>query len=149
MQATTTRPRIIATADGESVVSHAGSRLLADVADRMALTAELSELSAGVRKPRARHDPGRVLVVAVAVADGVTTISDVAVLADQAALFGAVASDSTCRRLLDGSGSGGPSASSGDPGGGARLLRSCRTQVLADVVDRQRGRRSPPRPTWR
>src|SRR3954453_192693 len=36
-----------------------------------------------------------------AVADGATTISDVAVLADQAALFGAVASDSTCWRLLD------------------------------------------------
>ena len=39
--------------------------------------------------------------MAVAVADGATTISDVAVLADQAALFGSVASDSTCWRLLD------------------------------------------------
>ena len=102
MQATTTRPRITATADGEGVVSHAGSRLLADVADRTMLTAELSEVLAGLRKPRARHDPGRVLVdMAVAVADGATTISDVAVLADQAALFGLVASDSTCWRLLD------------------------------------------------
>src|SRR4051812_19370367 len=56
----------------------------------------------GLRKPRSRHDPGRVLVdMAVAVADGATTISDVAVLADQAALFGVVASDSTCWRLLD------------------------------------------------
>src|SRR4051812_49872576 len=56
----------------------------------------------GLRKPRSRHDPGRVLVdMAVAVADGATTISDVAVLADQAALFGSVASDSTCWRLLD------------------------------------------------
>ena len=39
--------------------------------------------------------------MAVAVADGATTISDLAVLADQAALFGPVASDSTCWRLLD------------------------------------------------
>src|SRR4051794_39112741 len=39
--------------------------------------------------------------MAVAIADGATTISDVAVLADQAALFGPVASDSTCWRLLD------------------------------------------------
>ena len=102
MQATTTRPKITATADGEGVVSHAGSRLLADVADRTTLTAQLSEALGGLRKPRARHDPGRVLVdMAVAVADGATTISDVAVLADQAALFGAVASDSTCWRLLD------------------------------------------------
>jgi Transposase DDE domain group 1 len=102
VQATTTRPRITATTDGEGVVSHAGSRLLADVADRTTLTAQLGEALAGLRKPRARHDPGRVLVdMAVAVADGATTISDVAVLADQAALFGAVASDSTCWRLLD------------------------------------------------
>ncbi|MGH3711371.1 MAG: IS1380 family transposase, partial [Pseudonocardiaceae bacterium] len=102
MQVTTTRPRITATADGEGVVSHAGSRLLADVADRTTLTAQLGEALAGLRKPRARHDPGRVLVdMAVAVADGATTISDVAVLADQAALFGPVASDSTCWRLLD------------------------------------------------
>src|SRR3954453_22840203 len=92
----------MATADGEGVVSHAGSRLLADVADRTTLTAELGEALVGLRKPRSRHDPGRVLVdMAVAVADGATTISDVAVLADQAALFGAVASDSTCWRLLD------------------------------------------------
>ena len=102
MQATTTRPKITATADGEGVVSHAGSRLLADVADRTTLTAQLGGAVAGLRKPRARHDPGRVLVdMAVAVADGARTISDVAVLADQAALFGAVASDSTCWRLLD------------------------------------------------
>jgi hypothetical protein len=39
--------------------------------------------------------------MAVAVADGARTISDVAVLEHQPALFGAVASDSTCWRLLD------------------------------------------------
>lgn len=77
MQAITTRPRITATADGEGVVSHAGSRLVADVADRTTLTAELSSALTGLRRPRARHDPGRVLVdMAVAVADGATTISD-------------------------------------------------------------------------
>ena len=102
MQATTTRLKITATADGEGVVSHAGSRLIADVADRTTLTAQLSEALAVLCKPRARHDPGRVLVdMAVAVADGARTISDVAVLADQSALFGLVASDSTCWRLLD------------------------------------------------
>jgi hypothetical protein len=102
VQATTTRPPVTATTDGEGVVSHAGSRLLADVADRTTLTEQLSLVLDGLRKPRARHDPGRVLVdMAVAIADGATTISDVAVLAEQAALFGAVASDSTCWRLLD------------------------------------------------
>jgi hypothetical protein len=62
----------------------------------------LARALAVVREARARHDPGRVLVdMAVAVADGATTISDVAVLSDQAELFGSVASDSTCWRLLD------------------------------------------------
>jgi hypothetical protein len=102
VQTTTTRPRITATADGEGVVSHVGSRLLADIADRTTLTAQLGEALVMLRKPRARHDPGRVLVdLAAAVADGTTTISDIAVLADQAELFGSVASDSTCWRLLD------------------------------------------------
>src|SRR2546421_9043830 len=40
--------------------------------------------------------------LAVAVADGATTISDIAVLGDQVELCGPVASDSTCWRLLDG-----------------------------------------------
>ncbi|MGI5133186.1 IS1380 family transposase [Pseudonocardia sp. CA-107938] len=102
MQATTTRPRIIVTADGAGVVSHVGSRLLADVADRTTLTGELSQAMTGLRRARARHDPGRVLVdLAVAVADGATTISEIDVLRDQRELFGAVASDSTCWRLLD------------------------------------------------
>jgi hypothetical protein len=102
VQVTTTRPKITVAADGQGVVSHAGSRLLADVADRTTLTGELSQVLAWLCKPRARHDPGRVLVdMAVAVADGATTISEVAVLAEQVELFGVVASDSTCWRLLD------------------------------------------------
>ncbi|MBP2366806.1 IS1380 family transposase [Pseudonocardia parietis] len=102
MQATTTRPKIIVTADGAGVVSHAGSRLLADVADRTTVTGELSHALAELCRPGTRHDPGRVLVdLAVAVADGATTISEIDVLRDQADLFGVVASDSTCWRLLD------------------------------------------------
>ena len=83
------------------MVSHAGSRLLADLADATTLSGELSQALRGVRGPRPRHDPGGVLVdLAVAIADGAETIS-IAVLADQPGLFGPVASDSTCWRLLD------------------------------------------------
>jgi hypothetical protein len=93
---------MVVTPDGRGVVSHAGSRLLADLADRTTLTEQLSAGLAGVGRPRARHDPGRVLVdLAVAVADGAECISDIAVLADQPGLFGPVASDSTVWRLLD------------------------------------------------
>jgi hypothetical protein len=82
-------------------VSHAGTRLLADLADVTTLSGELSEALAGTRGPRPRHDPGRVLVdLAVAIADGAEAICDIAVLADQPTLFGPVASDSTCWRLL-------------------------------------------------
>jgi hypothetical protein len=103
VHATTTRPRITVSADGSGVVSHAGSRLLADLADVTTLTAELSTTLDALRRPRSRHDPGRVLVdLAVAIADGAETISDIAIVADQPALFGPVASDSTCWRLLDG-----------------------------------------------
>lgn len=85
------------TADGRGVVSHAGSRLLADLADRTTLTAELSAALAPLGRPRVVHDPGRVLVeLAVAVADGAECISDIAVLADQPALFGPVASTPPC-----------------------------------------------------
>jgi hypothetical protein len=66
------------------VVSHAGSPLLADLADATTLAAELSEALAGLRRPRARHDPGWVLVdLAVAVADGAKAISGIAILGDQ------------------------------------------------------------------
>ncbi|WP_434056939.1 IS1380 family transposase [Pseudonocardia lacus] len=102
MQATTTRPKIIVSADGTGIVSHAGSRLLADLADATTLTSELSEVLVGLRRPRTRHDPGRVLTdLAVAIADGAEAINDIAVLVDQPGLFGAVASDSTCWRLLE------------------------------------------------
>ena len=72
-------------ADGAGVVSHAGSRLLADLADRTTLTGELSQALAGLRRPRARHDPGRVLVdLAVTHRRRRRGIADIAVLGDQA-----------------------------------------------------------------
>src|SRR3954451_15507683 len=128
------------TADGEGVVSHAGSRLLADVADKTTLTAQLGEALAGLRRPRARHDPGRVLVdMAVAVADGATTISDVAVLADQAALFGPVASDSTCWRLLERLDAAPPRAGARGPAAGRGGARAARRRAA------RRGRRGSSR----
>ena len=84
-------------ADGRGVVGHAGARLVADVAD----VAEVTELTglfgdvlAVLRQRQGGHDPGRVAVdLAVMLADGGEAISDLAVLRDQAQLFGPVASD--------------------------------------------------------
>ncbi len=68
-------------------MSHAGTVLLAELVDRIGLTAALSEVTDGLRERRGGHDPGPVLVdVAVAIADGAVTISDVQTLADQQGL---------------------------------------------------------------
>jgi hypothetical protein len=52
----------VVTKDGTGVVSHAGTVLLAELADRIRLTAALSEATDGLRERRPGHDPGRVLV---------------------------------------------------------------------------------------
>jgi hypothetical protein len=102
VHATRTRPPVEVSADGAGVVSHAGSRLLADLADRSTLSAQLSAVFALRMAPQTAHDPGRVLVdVAVMIADGGECISDIATLSDQADLFGPVASDTTCWRTLN------------------------------------------------
>ncbi|MGW0503824.1 IS1380 family transposase [Micromonospora sp. NPDC003241] len=101
MKATATRPKIIVTGDGRGVVGHAGARLLADLADATGLTSAFSEAMAGLRQRRSGHDPGRIAVdLAVMIADGGEAIADLAVLRDQAALFGPVASAPTAWRLL-------------------------------------------------
>jgi Transposase DDE domain group 1 len=83
------------------LVSHAGTALLAGVADRLGLTSALS-LRLGVLKARRRgHDLGRVIRdLAVMVADGGECVSDLGAVRDQEALFGAVASDSTAFRVI-------------------------------------------------
>lgn len=83
------------------MVSHVGSRLLADLADVTTLTAELVGAVAAPGRRR-RHEPGRVLVdLAVAIADGAEVMSDIDVIGHQRELFGAVASDSTVWRVLN------------------------------------------------
>jgi hypothetical protein len=101
VKATGTRPKITVSADGRGVVGHAGARLLADVAEATGLTGQFGDALADLRQRQGGYDPGRIAVdVAVMLADGGEAISDLAVLRDQATLFGPVASDSTAWRLL-------------------------------------------------
>jgi hypothetical protein len=82
-------------------MSHAGARLLCELADGLGLTDGLSAAMAPTKQRRRGHDRGRVLSdLAVAVADGATAISDLRVLADQPDLFGTVASVPTAWRAL-------------------------------------------------
>jgi hypothetical protein len=89
-------------ADGEGLVSHAGSALLAQVADELGLTRALSLRLAGLKLRRRGHDPGRVIRdLAVMLADGGECVADLGAVRDQQALFGPVASDSTAFRVID------------------------------------------------
>jgi hypothetical protein len=84
------------------VVNHAGARLLCDLADKTGLGEGLAAAMAPTKQRRRGHDRGQVLVdVAVMLADGGETISDLAVLRHQPALFGPVASHATAWRALE------------------------------------------------
>jgi len=83
-------------------MSHAGSALLAQIADKSGLTQALSVRLAGLRQRGGGHDPGRVVRdLAVMLADGGDCLADLGAVRDQDALFGAVASDSTAFRVID------------------------------------------------
>lgn len=102
MNGTPARPRLSVTSGGKGVVSHIGARLVADLADAVGLTDSLSVAMAPTKRRRRGWDRGRVLVdLAVALADGATTITDLAILRNQPGLFGEVASLATAWRTLE------------------------------------------------
>jgi hypothetical protein len=90
------------TADGKGLATHAGSRLLAEMADRSGLTDALSEALAPMCKRRRRHDPGKVISdLAVTIAGGGDALANLLGLRLQADVFGAVASVPTAFRVID------------------------------------------------
>jgi Transposase DDE domain group 1 len=94
--------KLVVRADGKGQVGHAGSALLAGVADRVGLTRALSAAMAPTRQRRSAHDPGVVLRdLAVMLADGGECLADLGAQRDQPDLFGNVASDSTAFRVID------------------------------------------------
>jgi hypothetical protein len=105
------------TADGDGLVSHAGSVLLARVADKAGLTRALSLRLGELKERRSGHDLGHVVRdLAVMLADGGDCLADLGALGDQEALFGPVASSSTAFRVID--------RIARDPGGLDRLRAS-------------------------
>ena len=89
-------------ADGAGLVSHAGTVLVAQVAEMVGLTSSLSARLAGIKQRRRGHDPGRVIRdLAVMLVDGGECVSDLGAVREQNALFGSVASDSTAFRVVD------------------------------------------------
>ncbi|WP_404816561.1 IS1380 family transposase [Streptomyces thermolineatus] len=95
-------PRVRIQGDGRQVVTQAGSVLLVETIRRTGLDQAVSAALAPWRKPRAVHDPGKVLLdLAVAVALGGNCLADIATLRAEPGVFGPVASDPTVSRLID------------------------------------------------
>jgi hypothetical protein len=116
VQATNSPSGFEVATDGVGVVGHAGAALLRELADRVGLTAAL-----GWRDPQGRRHPDAAVLrdLAVMLADGGDCLSDLAVLRDQPALFGPVASTPTAWRVVE--------RTASDPDGLARLraARAC------------------------
>jgi hypothetical protein len=94
-------PRVIVSVGGSGLVSQAGALLLTQVLQVTGLRRRLSQGLARWRTVRAVHDPGKIIAdLAVALALGGDCLADVAVLRDQPALFGPVASDPVISRLV-------------------------------------------------
>jgi hypothetical protein len=96
------RINVDVTPDGEGLVSHAGSALLAQVADETGLTRALSTELDALGRRAGSHDRGRVIRdLAVMLADGGDCLADLQAVRDQEPLFGDVASGSTAFRVID------------------------------------------------
>lgn len=119
-------PRVRVEGGGSGVVSQAGAVLLVETVRKVGLDTAISTALAPWRKPRAVHDPGKVLLdVALATALGGDCLADVAVLRAEPDVFGPVASDPTVSRLIDALAADGPKA--------LTAIRSARAETRSRV----------------
>jgi hypothetical protein len=103
--------RVAVSADGRGLVSQAGAVLLRETLRVTGLGRGLSTALEPWRAPRAVHDPGKIVAdLAAALALGGDCLADIAVLREQPALAGPVASDPVVSRLVRSLAAGGPRA---------------------------------------
>ena len=95
--------RVKVTADGDGLVSRAGTALLRELTVDTGLAHGWSDVLLDTYKAfPAVHEPGRVLAdLAVVIADGGDALAHLATLRDQDKLFGTVASDATGWRCVE------------------------------------------------
>ncbi|MFF5344079.1 IS1380 family transposase [Streptomyces althioticus] len=119
-------PRVRIEGGGRAVVSQAGGVLLVETVRKAGLDRAISAALAPWRKPRAVHDPGKILLdVALAVALGGDCLADVGMLRAEPAVFGPIASDPTVSRVID------TLASSGDRA--LQAIRAARAEARERV----------------
>src|SRR3954454_19337380 len=94
--------RVVGSADGQGVVSHAGVVLVREMAEYTGLVGGVTAALADTYRGPWLHAPGRVFTdLAVAGADGADAISGIGVLGEREDLHGPVASMPTTWRVLD------------------------------------------------
>ena len=94
-------PRPVVDGHGGSALAQAGGVLLTSTVRAAGLDVALSAALAPWRRPLARHDPAKVLLdLALTLALGGDTCSDLATVRAEPAVFGPVASDPTLSRVL-------------------------------------------------
>ena len=89
------------TGEGDGLVGHAGAVLLRKLADQAGLTGALGPALARAGKFPLLDRGVSLVSMAVAIALGATSMSDIALLAHQEPVFGAAPSDTTVRRTLE------------------------------------------------
>jgi DDE family transposase len=126
-------PHVRVDGGGRMVVSQAGAVLLVETVRKAGLDQAISAALAPWQRPRAVHDPGKVLLdVVLAVAMGGDCLADLGMLRAEPAAFGPVASDPTVSRLID------TLAASGEKA--LQAVRSARAEVrqrLWQLADRE------------
>ncbi|WP_416975936.1 IS1380 family transposase [Streptomyces sp. 4F14] len=128
-------PHVLVRDDGRAVVSQAGSVLLVETVRKIGLDQAISAALTRWRRPRAVHDPGKMLVdLALAVALGGDCLADIAMLRAEPGVFGPVASDPTVSRLI------GTLAASGEKA--LTAIRAARSEVRKKVWELA-GERAP------
>lgn len=94
-------PAVRVDAAGDGVVSQAGGVVLTSMVKGSGIAAGLSEALAPWRKPFAVHNPGKILTdLALSLATGGDSVSDIDRLRNQPEVYGLVASDPTISRLF-------------------------------------------------
>ena len=101
MGKSTSYPSLAVDGTGSGVVSQAGATLLLRTAEKIGLDKALTSGLSRWRKPLATHDPGKIVLdLAITIAIGGDSASDISQLRAEPGVFGAVASDPTVSRLI-------------------------------------------------
>ncbi|MEU5769713.1 transposase [Streptomyces asoensis] len=132
-------PRVRVEGGGRGVVAQAGAVLPVKTVRKVGFCNAISAALTPWRKPRAVHDPGKILLdVALAVALGGDCLADVGMLRSEPAVVGPVASDPTISRPVDALAASGPKALAAIRGARSEVRQRVCGSVMPSASNRPR-----------